>query len=227
MARQLPSHAALDLVRSVLAVIDMQNDFVRPGAPRHIPHAQLTIPTITRLLEAARVCDVPVIFTRFIGSPRPALIWRFNPEIATDAQFCRAGHRRQYDDRPEPLDVTEIVDELAPHAGDLVIDKAGYDAFHGTRLGAILRRFGADTIVLAGTATQGCVESTARGAFHKGIWPVVVRDAVSSEYQDLHSASLRVVRMSFGDVRTADEVIGAWSAGPGRSGASTLDHSQE
>jgi nicotinamidase-related amidase len=212
MAKRLPDHSRLDLGRSVFVVIDMQNDFVRLGAPREVPDARPTIPVIARLLEAARQRAVPIIFTRFIGSPRPALIWRFNPEIATDTLFCRAGHRRRYGDRSEALEVTEVVDELTPWPGELVVDKGGYDAFHGTRLAALLKEFGADTIVLAGTVTQVCVESTARGAFHRGIWPLVVSDAVSSVDPELHRASLRVVRLSFGDVRTADEVIAAWVA---------------
>ena len=204
--------ALADPRRVALAVIDMQNDFVRLGAPLEVPQSRDTLPVIADLIGRLRSASIPIIYTRFLGGPNPTLVWRFNPQIASPTLFCVPGHWRTYGDVEGPREVTAIVDELAPLPGDVIVDKFGYDAFFHTHLADTLRSLGRDTLVLCGTVTQVCVDSTVRGAFHNQVRPVVVRDAVSSYDDAVAEATLVTVERSFGDVVLARDVVEALTA---------------
>jgi nicotinamidase-related amidase len=100
-----------------------------------------------------------------------------------------------------------VIDELAPEPDDIVVDKYGYGAFHGTELDERLREAGIRSLVVAGTVTQICVEETAREAFHHGYRTTVVSDAVSSYVPDLHEATLKNFALKFGWVVDTDTVL--------------------
>lgn len=190
-----------------LLVVDMQNDFVRVGAPLEVPDARATIPVQRRLLDAFRARRLPVVYTRFLSLERDNLLWRWSPECHPDTRACWPGHRRRYADADGLLDCAAIVDELAPEPGDLVVDKQGYGSFHGTDLDERLRAAGVQSLVVAGTVTQICVEETAREAFHHGYRTTIVADAVSSFAPELHAATLANFAMKFGWVADADTVF--------------------
>jgi nicotinamidase-related amidase len=192
-----------------LVVVDMQNDFVRAGAPLEVPEARLTIAATLRLLAAFRSRRLPVLYTRFLSLEADNLFWRWSPECHPATRACWPGHLRDYADASGPRPCTDVIDELAPEPGEPIVDKLGYGAFHGTDLDVRLRALGVRSLVVAGTVTQICVEETAREAFHHGYATTVVADAVSSFAPDLHAASLRNLAMKFGWVANADDVIAA------------------
>ena len=197
------------LVAPALVVVDMQNDFVRAGAPLEVPDARATIAVQVRLLEAFRVRRLPVLFTRFLSLEDDNLLWRWSPQCHPATRACWPDHARSYDDASAPRACADVIDELAPEPGEPVIDKLGYGAFHGTDLDARLRALGVRSVVVTGTVTQICVEETARAACHHGYATTVVADAVSSFAPDLHAATLRNFAMKFGWVVDADELIAA------------------
>jgi nicotinamidase-related amidase len=197
----------LERASTALVVVDMQNDFVRAGAPLEVPDARVTIAVQRRLLEAFRAAGRPVVFTRFVAGPERTLMWNWSPVLAPPICCCRPGFLRSYGDAEGELDCTAVVDELAPLAGEPQVEKYGYNGFHRTSLTDVLRAQAADTVVITGTVTQICVEDTARGAFHEGFQAVVVSDAVSSYDPELHRATLRNVELKYGRVLTADEVL--------------------
>jgi nicotinamidase-related amidase len=190
-----------------LVVVDMQNDFVRAGAPQEVPDARRILPTVQRLLTTFRDARRPVFFTRFIAGPQRTLMWAFSPECADDMRSCWRGHQRQYEDRSELLEGLDVVDELAPWPGEEVIDKFGYNAFHNTNLADALRAHDVTQLVVAGTVTQICVEDTVRGGFHLNLEMVVVEDAVASFDPELHSASLRGMAMKYAVVATSETIV--------------------
>jgi nicotinamidase-related amidase len=100
-----------------------------------------------------------------------------------------------------------VIDELRPESGEYVVDKYGYDAFSGTPLLHLLDAENVDTVVIAGTVTQICVDETARGAFSAGIKALTVSDAVSSFAPDLHEATLKNLAMKFGRVAEMAQVL--------------------
>ncbi len=192
-----------------LVVVDMQNDFVREGAPLGVPDARSTIPAQRRLIETFRARGRPIVYTRFLSHEDDNLLWLWSPECHPRTRACWPGHERRYADADGPLDCAAVVDELAPAPGDIVIDKYGYGAFHDTDLDDRLEAVGIRSLVVVGTVTQICVEETAREAFHHGYRTTVVLDAVSSFAPDLHAATLENLAMKFGWVADTDTVL-AW-----------------
>lgn len=192
---------------SALIVVDMQNDFVRLGAPMEVPDARETIDVHLELLGWFRAHNRPVVFTRFIAGPSRTLMWNWSPQIAPPACCCWSGFQRAYGDIEGERDCVAVIDELAPLPGEPQVDKYGYNGFHRTRLTDLLVAHDVDTVLITGTVTQICVEDTTRGAFHEGFQAAVVSDAVSSYAPDLHRASLQTLAMKYGRVVTAQEAL--------------------
>jgi len=191
----------------VLLVVDMQNDFVRAGAPLEVPDARDTIPAQQRLIQRFRARGRPVVYTRFLSHEDDNLLWLWSPQCHPHTRACWPGHLRRYEDAEGLLDCAAVIDELAPGPDDLVVDKHGYGAFHDTGLDARLQAMGARSLVIVGTVTQICVEESAREAFHHGYRTTVVADAVSSYRPDLHEATLANLAMKFGWVEGTDTVL--------------------
>lgn len=202
--------------KTALLIVDMQNDFVRVGAPMEVPQARETISQHQRLIECFRKSRLPIVYTRFLAGPERRLLWEFSPPLAPPTLACHAGHQRFYADVHKTLDCTAVIDELAPKPEDTVIDKLGYGAFHGTNLDDALRKLAVESLVITGTVTQICVEETARQAFHYGYKTTIVSDAVSSYLPDLHAAALKNFGRKFGWVSTTGEVLQAVESRFGR-----------
>jgi nicotinamidase-related amidase len=185
----------------------MQNDFVRVGAPLEVPAARDTIATHRKLIAAFRAAGRQVIYTKFISRPYETLLWTWSPQCRPPVKTCWKGHRRRYGDSEGERDCSEIIDELRPADGDLVIEKYGYGAFHDTDLAERLGALHIRSLFITGTVTQICVEETAREAFHHGFPTTLVADAVSSFDAELHAATLRNFAMKFGWVEDSHAVV--------------------
>ena len=206
MAKRVP-RLALDPATTALLVVDMQNDFVRAGAPQEVPAARDTLPLIGRLLETFRASSAPVIYTKFITGPKETFMWRFSPECAPPVRSCWPGVTRTYEDSDGELEGPDIVEEIYPRREDPIVEKYGYDAFHHSNLNDVLHARHVSHVVIVGTVTQICVANTAYAAFHHGYHTVVVADAVSSFDEELHRATLRNIQLKYGRVMTAEEVL--------------------
>jgi nicotinamidase-related amidase len=196
----------LDPGRMGLLVVDMQNDFVRVGAPQEVPEARSTIPAIAALLDCFREAGRPVIYTRFTAGPRRTLLWTWSPQCGPELRSCWPGELREYGDVHGPREGHAVIDELRPLEGEPLVDKYGYGGFHNTRLEGVLRAHDVSQVVVTGTVTQICVEETVREGFHRELEMVLVSDGVSSFDPELHSATLRNVAMKFGRVDPAAAV---------------------
>ena len=164
------------------------------------------IAPIQRLIGAFRARRPAGGLHALLSPAEPDLMWLWSPQCWPDTKCCWKGHRRSYSDAPASATVARSIDELAPQPGELIIDKFGYGAFHGTDLHQQLRALGVGSLLVTGTVTQICVEETAREAFHHGYRTTLVADAVSSYAPDLHAATLKNFAMKFGwvaDTRTA------------------------
>jgi len=194
--------------RPALIVVDMQNDFLRRGAPLEVPRGGECIAPIAALSAGFRQRSFPVVFTRFLAGPAEAHWWeRWSPPCAAEDRACWPGVFRTYADTHAPLEGAAIIDELAPDLGDVVIDKFHYDAFFRTPLADVLNAQGCDAIVVVGVVTEGCVADTVRGAFCHRIPAAVVTDAVAPYADDLQEPALRNIETTYGSLIEAPRAL--------------------
>lgn len=188
------AYETLDPSRTALVVVDLVEFFVREN-----PYAAGTVPVVNRLAPAVRAAGGTVVWvTPADVDPTPVRIEFFGPDIA--ALYGRAG-----DDPWRDLDV---------EVGDPVVEKDSWSAFFpGTcPLHDLLTERGIDTLVVTGTVTNICVESTVRDASVLGYRVVLVADGCAAISDDVHNASLTTIYRTFGDVRSSDEVLDLLSA---------------
>lgn len=192
---------------TALIIVDMQNDFVRQGAPMLVESALETVREIKRLIAFARQEGMPVIFTKFLSGKSSVWLWNWSPEIPAD-NCCRRGFARYYPDIDKTEQCADIIDELKPLAdGDYIVEKYNYSAFRNSNLSDILRSEGMDTIIVTGTVTQICVEDTVHDGFAEGFKVVAASDCVSTWDPLQQKASLENFANKYGMVMTSEEII--------------------
>ena len=194
---------------SALVVIDMQNSFLEPKgsmAAIGLPFEELrtALDGTVRLVAAAHEAGIPVIFTRYVymadysdgGIVPNLLVPALRESNALIADSWDA----------------EVVAELAPQPGDVVIDKSRPSAFYGTQLEPVLTSLGVRNLVMAGVTTNICVETTARDAGQRDYHVHVVSDATAEFEKERHDHALGTLGFMFGWVNTVDEVLEGWGA---------------
>ena len=195
----LPPLEPLDPTTTALVVIDLQRGIA--GAPTAPLAATEVIGNARRLAGACREAGALVVLVRVTPSPdgRDAL----HPVV--DAPVSWQGAR--------PADWAEIVPEMGPEPGDLVITKRQWGAFYGTELDLQLRRRGITTIVMAGISTDAGVESTARDAYERGYAQVFAVDAMTARSAESHARTVTHILPRIGRVRPTDEIVAALRGG--------------
>ncbi|WP_067734856.1 cysteine hydrolase family protein [Novosphingobium naphthalenivorans] len=198
------SFDTIDPARTALVVIDMQSVFVAEEEIFGNRHARAIVPQINRLVRGLRDTGVQVIWTRQTVSDAPPLAmpeWQYD---MTDPVVQRAVGAMQVG-----AAARELFPEMALEPNDLVLDKYRYGAFScpAGALAKALELAGIDTLILTGTLTNVCVESTAREGNMRGYKVIVVPDACAAVTDEEHLAALLNLRLNFADVKTADEVL--------------------
>ncbi len=186
--------------RTALVVIDLQNCFMLPGMPVEVPTAREIVPNVNRLAAAVRAAGGTVVWMKmtlegqqeswsvfFAGDRRRATLEQLTPGAP--------GH--------------ELYAGLDVRPDDLVVPKTRYSAFiqGSSDLDRRLRDRGVDTVIIAGTLTNVCCESSARDAMMLNYRVVFVSDANAALSDAEHNATLATVFRTFGDVETTDQVI--------------------
>jgi len=193
--------------RCALLIIDMQNDFVLDGAVMQVKEAGRQVPRIKKLAEKCRELGVPVIYTVQLTDAI------FCPlEVAIFPWLKDAGMR-------EGSDGCKITDALAPQPGDLVVNKRRFSGFYQTDLEILLKNVKGqekpvDTVIISGTVTNVCCESTARDAFFRDYKVVFGSDINSAHDEEAHNATLRNMEI-FGRVMGCESIIQALEQGRG------------
>jgi ureidoacrylate peracid hydrolase len=213
-----PETISIDLDRTALVVVDMQNAFASPGgmldlAGVDVGRAGEVVANAALVCEAARSASVPVIYLT-IGYP---------PDMATAGGAESPNPRKELAlrlmrERPELRGKLltfgtwdfAIVDRLAPQPGETVIVKSRYSGFHGTSLDSVLRSRSLRNLLMVGIASNVCVESTLRDAYFLEYWPVMVADAtMPAGSREIQAATEYNVRTFFGWVATSEDVATA------------------
>ncbi len=162
--------------RTALIIVDMQNDFIKPGGNLVVPAAEETVPRIQNLLESARNADVKIAYTQ-------DTMFEDDPEWEIWPEHCR-------------IDTWgwEIIEELKPRSQDLVCQKNRYDGFYGTWLEHFLTYvWKRDKLVVVGTVSNICVLHTAASAGLRWYHVVMPADGISAQTEFDQALTLRQV----------------------------------
>jgi len=194
--------------RCALLVIDMQNDFLKPGGVLYFNDEPMRIlPQIKRLLDFSRKTGIPVMYTKTVLKDQFAI----SPlEASYQPVLFQKGLR-------EGTWGVEIIDELAPLPEEQIVVKHRYDAFFNTNLELLLRNIGGsgkiDTVIIVGTVTNVCCESTARAAFMRDFKVVFVSDANGTYEEAAHRATLYNIGRFFGRVIDTETLLAVLEEG--------------
>jgi nicotinamidase-related amidase len=196
--------------RPVVVVVDFSYGFTDPQYPTGADMSGPVLAT-ARLLEAARSGGVPVVFTTIAYDPGQlrSLAWL---KKATGMAALELGTR-----------LVDIDERLAPRTDEHLVVKTGASAFFGTALASYLASVRADTVVVTGATTSGCVRATVVDAVQYGYPTLVPRDCVADRAPAPHEASLFDIDEKYGDVVDLDDVLAYLQALPGTAGAAQSD----
>ncbi|MFJ1651211.1 isochorismatase family protein [Streptomyces sp. NPDC088337] len=187
--------------KTALLVIDMQNDFVLEGYPMEVPMARRRIPRMQEVITECRAAGIPVVYTQHI------LLDTFNVsplESTYNTALLSAGMRKG-------TFGAQVVDDLKPEADDVVVVKHRYDAFHNTHLENVLTSISGlrevDTVIIIGTLTEVCCDSTARGAYMRDFKVAFVGDATGARSEEAQAATENTIGTFFGRLLTTGELV--------------------
>ncbi|MDQ6619795.1 MAG: cysteine hydrolase [Pseudomonadota bacterium] len=191
--------------RTALVVVDMQNGFLDPRWPTALPAARDIVPAINRLASALRASGGEVVWVSWCLDPAADVQWRvfFDHVLGAKAgerfrTIFGAGHEGQ-----------ALWPELDYKTGEMMVGKTNFSGFSGSGglLEAHLRAQRRDTVLVAGTVTNVCCESTARDAAFANFKTIMVADANAGRSDTDNLVAFSTFIRGFGDVMTVDEII--------------------
>jgi ureidoacrylate peracid hydrolase len=203
----------VDPEHTALLVVDVQNDFCAPGGMmdkegNDLEAVQQMAAALPRVIEEARTAGVLVVFVRNIYTTEPN-------RYLSDVWLEQASRQRKGSYTVWPVCAPgswegDFYGDVQPLPDEPIITKHRFSAFHNTDLETVLRARSIRTVVLAGVASNVCVETTAREAFVRDYYVAFLSDGTATYSQPAHEATLRVVDQFFGQVASIDDVVACW-----------------
>jgi nicotinamidase-related amidase len=182
--------------RPALLVVDFVCAYTTPGSPLYAaPGVPDAVRASVPLVAAARRVGVPVIYTTV----------SYAADGRDGGQFVRKVPALLQLTPGSPL--AQIVPELPPSPGDMVIEKKYASAFFGTHLAATLTASRIDTVIMVGCSTSGCIRASAVDGMQHGFRVIVPRECVGDRAEGPHEANLFDIDGKYGDVVSADAAI--------------------
>jgi biuret amidohydrolase len=211
-----PDAIAVDLARTALIIIDMQRDFLEHGGfgetlGNDVTRLHAAVGPCRAVLDAARRTGMLVIHTREghlpdLSDAPPAKVERGAPSLRIGAP----GPMGRILIRGEPGH--DIIADLYPVDGEVVIDKPGKGAFYATGLELTLRERGIENLLVCGVTTEVCVNTTVREANDRGYRCIVISDCCASYFPEFHEMGLAMIKAQggiFGWVSASQPVLAA------------------
>lgn len=194
----------IDPAKTALVVIDMQNTFCAEGAPAEVPTSRGIVPNLNRLTPALRAAGVPVIWVLHANTQHEGKSdWDlfYNYVVAGDVR-----ERTLVSNAPENQ---AVYSELDVDEKDIVIVKNRYSALipGSSSLERVCRSMGIDTLLIAGTKTNVCCESTARDGMMMDFKITMLSDCTASLSDEEHRSALENIIQQFGNVLTSTEAL--------------------
>jgi ureidoacrylate peracid hydrolase len=207
MARRDSLHVFNDIdpARTAHIVVDLQNGFMAPGQPAEIPAARDIVGNVNRVSKALRAAGGPVVYIQNTIDANAKATWSNWFNVMSGQK--RAA--RMEEAFAEGSFGHSLWPELDVQAADLKVKKTRYGAFvqGSSDLHDVLQARNIDTLIITGTATNVCCESTARDAMMMNYKVIFVSDGTATWTDDEHNASLGIMMAQFADVMSTDELV--------------------
>ena len=201
----------IDPARTAHVVVDLQNGFMAEGALAEVPTAREIVPNVNSICAALRDAGGTNVFLRVTHDPAEPQPWttRYTEYLSAER---RAAHKEAFTRGAQPWQLWPLLD-VRPN--DLIVDKTRFSAFvPGTcPLHEKLEARGIDTLIITGTVTNVCCESTARDAMQRNYRVIFVADGNAALSDAEHNATLCNMATLFADVMTTAEVLAVIEAG--------------
>jgi ureidoacrylate peracid hydrolase len=207
----------LEPAKTALIVVDMQNGFMMKGVAHALCEEAIEIvPNVNRLADAVRRGGGTVVWIQNASTPESRQSWSVRDEMDGPERTAR----RNASMAPGTKGY-ELWADLDVKPDDIFVQKTRFSAFiqGASNLEAVLRARGIDTVIITGTVTNVCCESTARDAMMRNFRTIMVTDANAAETDELHNASLIAFYLKFGDIMPTDMVIASLTANAARASA--------
>ena len=206
---KLHAYDSINPATTALVVIDMQNVWVKEGMPAYSPYCAAIVPNINRLAAATRRAGGKIYWVRAIYGDDAPRTWSAYMDFLDRGQM-----EDMLDALTDGNEGAELWHELDIRPDDEITIKRRFSALiqGSSDLGERLTKAGIDTLIITGTATNVCCESTARDGFMLNYRTLMVSDANATSSDEAHNASLNALFNRFADVFTTDEVIGLLDA---------------
>lgn len=179
-------------ISTAILVIDMLNDFLKPGGKMVLEGGEVIVRPIAKLLSRARRAHIPVIYVNDCH----------RRNLKEDREF-----KKRIEHCIEGSWGAQVIKELEPKKGDIIIQKHRYSGFYETDLDLTLRDLRVDTVIVVGVVTNICVRSTVHDAFFRGYKVLVPKDCVMATGEREQESSLYDIETHFGNVTTSDKLI--------------------
>jgi ureidoacrylate peracid hydrolase len=195
----------LEPARTAHVVVDLQNGFMAPGAVAEIDTAREIVPNVNRISHALRAAGGLVVYIQNTFDAAAIATWSTFFDY-----FCSPDRRSRMIEAFTPGHPQhEIWPGLDVQPSDLKVRKSRFGAFiqGSSNLHTILQERGVDTVIISGTATNVCCESTARDAMMLNYKVIFVADANATHTDAEHNATLNAMANIFADVSTTEDVV--------------------
>ncbi len=190
----------IDKTKTALIVVDVNNNFFMQGMPFYVPSSDEIVPNLKKLIKTCRDLKVPVIYLTQ-AYRRDGSNIGLAPLLSTLALPPKGGVAC------EGTKAVEILDEVKPEKGDIVIKKIRFSSFFNTDLESTLRCLGVDTVIIVGTVTDCCISTTAFDAFQRDFKTIVLSDSTVARDEETHKVTLRTIARLVGEVTITENII--------------------
>jgi nicotinamidase-related amidase len=181
--------------KTALLIIDMQNDFIEKGAIFEMPNIRSSLLKFKKFIDECRKKGILIIYTRHSSDPNK------NPiEFILFPEQKEKGLRKG----TKGFEINKII---KPKKSEIVINKNRYDAFYKTNLEKELKKRKIENVIITGTMTNVCCESTARSAMYRDYKVFFIPDLTFTEKKELHRATLSTISHNFGWVIGSEKIL--------------------
>lgn len=216
--RTEPEPIDIDLGRSAIVIVDMQNAFVAKGGMFDVRGFDVTpiqkmIDPIKKIRDKAREERVKVIYIVHVLSPDLREVGPDSSFWYKSVKFYREDPRWQDKFIVRGTWGAEIVDALEPREGDLIVEKPRFSAFFGTNLDTILKTHNLKYLFFTGCATNICIEASIRDAANLGYFPILISDAsINNGPPFMQDSTIFNVKLCFGWVTDTENLLKVMTA---------------